>query len=192
MRRAAAAALVIAGCLADAAGAGRAADLSERLTVCLACHGAEGQSQTDNVPSLGAQQAAYVVIQLFLFREQIRTADPMNEMAKGLSDDELQALGAKLAALPAPKPAEGDDPKRLEQARALTEQNHCNVCHRPDFSGQDNVPRIADQREDYLLKALREYKSGARRGYDPAMAEVLQSLGDAQLVELAYYLARYR
>jgi cytochrome c553 len=55
---------------------------------------------------------------------------------------------------------------RAERARALVEQNQCNVCHRPDFSGRDNVPRLADQREDYLLKTLREYKSGARRGYE--------------------------
>jgi cytochrome c553 len=39
---------------------------------------------------------------------------------------------------------------------------------------------------------LREYKSGARRGYDATMAEVLQPLGDAQLIEFAYYLARLR
>jgi cytochrome c553 len=54
------------------------------------------------------------------------------------------------------------------------------------------VPRIADQREDYLLKTLREYKSGARRGYDATMAEVLQPVDDRQMVELAYYLARLR
>jgi cytochrome c553 len=71
----------------------------------------------------------------------------------------------------------------------LVEQNHCNVCHRPDFSGRDNVPRLADQREDYLLKSMREYKSGKRRGYDTSMAEVLQPVSDAQLIELAYYLA---
>jgi len=54
------------------------------------------------------------------------------------------------------------------------------------------VPRLADQREDYLLKTLREYKSGARRGYDASMAEVLQPTDDAQLIEFAYYLARLR
>ena len=82
------------------------------------------------------------------------------------------------------------DPERLERARAMVEQNHCNVCHRPDFSGQENVPRLASQREDYLLKSLRDYKSGARHGYEPTMAEVLQPIDDAQLVECAYYLAR--
>ena len=64
------------------------------------------------------------------------------------------------------------------------------MCHRPDFSGQENVPRLAGQREDYLLKALREYKSGARHEYEPTMAEVLQPIDDAQLVEFAYYLSR--
>ena len=64
------------------------------------------------------------------------------------------------------------------------------MCHRPDFSGQENVPRLAGQREDYLLKALREYKSGARHEYEPTMAEVLQPIDDAQLVECAYYLSR--
>ena len=54
------------------------------------------------------------------------------------------------------------------------------------------MPRIADQREDYLLKTLREYKSGTRRGYDATMAEALQPVDDSQLVELAYYLAHLR
>jgi cytochrome c553 len=170
-----------------------AADLDEKLAPCVACHGAEGQSETENVPSLGAQPAPYTVIQLFMFREKMRVADPMNEMAKGLSDDDLQSTADFFAKQPAPKtPADPGDLARLERARGLVEQNHCNVCHRPDFSGQNNVPRLADQRQDYLLNTLRDYKSGARRGYDATMAEVLQPLDDAQLIEFAYYLARFR
>jgi cytochrome c553 len=169
------------------------AELSEKLAPCLSCHGAEGQSQIENVPSLGAQLPPYSVIQLFMFREKIRVAEPMNEAAKELTDDELRSVAAALAALPAPQPpADQGDPARFEHAQALTEQNHCNVCHRPDFSGQQTVPRLADQREDYLLKTLREYKSGARHAYEPIMLEVLQPLDDAQLVEFAYYLSRLR
>ena len=170
-----------------------AADISEKLAVCLACHGANGQSQTENVPSLGAQRAPYSVIQLFLFREKMRVGPPMNDMAKDLSDDNLQEMAAAIAKLPAPKPpADPGDPARLDRARSFVVQNHCNICHRPDFSGQENVPRIADQREDYLLKTLREYKSGARHGYDATMAEALQPVDDPQLVELAYYLTHLR
>jgi cytochrome c553 len=184
--------LVFAALLAGASPA-LPADPSETMAPCLACHGAEGQSQTDNVPSLGAQQASYTVIQLYMFREKTRLAEPMNEMAAELSDAELQSIADALAALPAPKPpTDPGDPARLEHAHALAEQNRCNSCHRPDFSGRESVPRLADQREDYLLKTLREYKSGARRAYEPIMVEVLQPISDADLVELSYYLAHLR
>ena len=190
-RLAAGAAALIAGTLSAVA------DPPEKLVPCLACHGAEGQSEFDLVPSLGAQPAPYSLIQLFIFREKMRLAEPMNDVAKELNDDDLQSMAAALAALPPPKPpprqaSDPGDPARLERAQALAGQNHCNVCHRPDFSGQQNVPRLANQREDYLLKSLRDYKSGARRGYDATMAEALQPLDDSQLVEFAYYLAHLR
>jgi hypothetical protein len=34
------------------------------------------------------------------------------------------------------------------------------------WGSMDNVPRLAGQREDYLLKSLRAYKENSRRGYD--------------------------
>lgn len=191
------ASLLRAAAIAAATAAGAlpavAADPPAKLAACLACHGASGQSETENVPSLGAQNAPYALIQLFMFREVLRVAEPMNEMAKPLSDDDLRALSDAIAALPAPKPPpEAGDPARMQAARALAEQYHCVVCHRPALSGQENVPRIADQREDYLLKALRGYKSGARHGYDATMAEALQPVPESQLPELAYYAAHLR
>ena len=193
MHRCAARAGLIATLLLTGAQSGLAAEGPESLAPCLACHGADGQSQIENVPSLGAQTAPYSLIQLFMYRENMRVAEPMNAAAKDLTDGELQSIAAALAALPAPKPPEAPgDPARLERARTLTEQNHCNVCHRPDFAGQQTVPRLADQREDYLLKTLREYKTGARHAYEPIMIEVLQPIDDMQLVEFAYYLSHLR
>ena len=184
--------LVIAALLAGSSPA-LPADLSDKMAPCLACHGVEGQSENENVPSLGAQQASYTVIQLYMFREKTRLAEPMNELAAGLSDGELQSMADALATLPAPKPpADPGDPARLERARAMAEQNRCNSCHRPDFSGRESVPRLADQREDYLLKTLSEYKSGARRAYEPIMVEVLQPISEAAMVEFSYYLAHLR
>lgn len=184
--------LVIAAMLAGASPV-PAADLSEKMAPCLACHGEDGQSQIENVPSLGGQQASYTVIQLYMFREKIRVTEPMNEVAKELTDGDLQSIADALAALPASKPpADPGDPARLQRARTLSEQYHCNACHRPDFSGRESAPRLADQREDYLLKTLREYKSGARHAYEPIMVEVLQPISDADLVELSYYLAHFR
>jgi cytochrome c553 len=69
----------------------------------------------------------------------------------------------------------------------------CQACHGLDgLAKVPGTPHLAGQVEEYLAKALRDYKSGARQGYDPVMVEVVQSLDDSQLVELSYYLARSR
>jgi cytochrome c553 len=192
-RRAAALGTIVAAALSGIAGPAAAASPPAKLAVCLACHGANGQSQIAGVPSLGGQPSKYLVIQLYMFREGLRPIAPMNTLMKGWSDEELQQAADYLATLPAPKPpADAGEPARLAKAKALTEQAHCNVCHRADFTGQENVPHLADQREDYLAKALSEYKSGARKGYEPTMAEALQPVDAAQLPDLAYYLSRFR
>jgi hypothetical protein len=83
-----------------------------------------------------------------------------------------------------------DDLQHLGGRGLLSER--LDSCHRPDFSGRESVPRLADQRQDYLLKTLSEYKSGARRAYEPIMVEVLQPISEAAMVELSYYLAHLR
>jgi cytochrome c553 len=169
----------------------RAETIEERAAACFACHGEHGQSETENTPSLGGQQAPYALIQLFMFREKLRVFDPMNETAKPLTDDDLRAFSEFIAKLPKPQPpADAGDPARIQRAQALAQQHRCNSCHNPDFSGKDNVPRLADQREDYLLKTMREYKDNSRHGYDGTMAEVLQPVTSEQIADLAYYIAR--
>jgi cytochrome c553 len=165
--------------------------VEQRLPTCLACHGENGQSKNPGIPSLGAQQTFYVTVQLLMFRERMRVADPMNDMAKGLSDDDLRKFAEIIAKLPAPHPPDEPlDAARIERARALVAQNRCNICHTTTFAGQDNVPNIADQREDYLVQALRGYKDNSRHGYDATMAEVMAPIGDDQILDLAYYIAR--
>ena len=167
--------------------------IEERAAPCFGCHGDHGQSKTENIPSLGGQQAPYALIQLFMFREKLRTFEPMNEMAKPLSDGDLRDFSDFIARLPKPQPpADAGDAARMQRAQALVVQNHCNSCHRPDFSGGDNVPRIANQREDYLAKTLREYKDNTRHGYDGTMADVMGSVTPDQIADLAYYIARVR
>jgi cytochrome c553 len=167
--------------------------IQERAAPCLACHGEQGQSETENTPSLGGQQAPYALIQLFMFREKLRLFEPMNEVAKAFTDDDLRTFSDFIATLPKPAPpADAGDPARMQRAEALIQQNRCNSCHNTDFSGRDNVPRIADQREDYLAKTLREYKDNSRHGYDGTMAEVLQPVTVEQIADLAYFLARVR
>src|ERR1700712_222800 len=177
---------VLALAFALIASSASAATLAERAAPCLACHGEKGQSETENIPSLGGQQAPYALIQLFMFREKLRTYEPMNEMVKSFTDDDLRTFSDFIAALPKPAPsADAGDPARLQRAQALIQQHRCNACHNTDFSGKDNVPRIADQREDYLAKTMREYKDNSRHGYDGTMAEVPQPVTAEQIAEPA-------
>ncbi len=167
--------------------------LEARLAPCLACHGAKGQSAIPEVSSLGGQPAFYLTIQLMMFREKLRLVEPMTQMMQGLSDDDLRGMAEYLAKLPPPEPDGGSaDPARTDRARAVIEQNHCNFCHTRNYSGEQNVPRLAGQREDYLVKALREFKNNTRRGYDASMADVLYPISDEQILDLAYFLARLR
>lgn len=171
----------------------RADSFQDRVAPCLACHGEKGTSETENTPSLGGQQPAYGLIQLYMFREKLRSSEIMNEVAKDLTDDDLRTFSDFIGKLPKPaRPADGGDPARMQRAHALAQQHRCNACHTIDYSGQENIPRIANQREDYLAKTMREYKSNSRHGYDATMADVLQPVTDEQIVDLAYYLARVR
>ena len=178
--------------LLASAGCANAATLEARLTTCLACHGEKGQSALPEVPSLGGQHAFYLSVQMLMFRDKLRVVDVMNQQMQGFSNAELQRLADLIAKLPAPQPIDGGDALRLEAGRVLSEQNRCNFCHGRDYSGERNVPRIAAQREDYLVKALREYKNNSRRGYDASMADVLYNVSDEQILDLAHFLSRQR
>src|ERR1700749_578433 len=113
--------------LASAAGA---ETIQERAAPCLACHGEQGQSQTENTPSLGGQNAPYALIQLFMFREKLRTFEPMNEMAKSLTDDDLRIFSDFIATLPKPKPpADAPDAARIQRAQTAATLHRCNSCH---------------------------------------------------------------
>jgi cytochrome c553 len=169
------------------------ATLDERLTTCLACHGANGQSMIPEVPSLGGQPVFYLTVQLLMFRDKLRVVETMNQAMQGFTNDDLRNMAAYLAKVPPPKPPPGPvDTTRMERARAVIEQHRCNFCHQGNYSGEQNVPRLAGQREDYLVKTLREYKSNTRRGYDASMADVLFQISDEQILDLAYFLARLR
>jgi cytochrome c553 len=169
-----------------------AATYEEKLATCLACHGEKGISETPEVPSLAGMPADFTLIQLFLFRQGTRKVEIMNDLAKDMTDDELRKFGDYFAKLPPPKGTEAADPAIAARAQAVSAKNHCGSCHNPDFSGREQMPRLAAQREDYLLKSLRDYKAARRPGYDATMDEVIRPITDADIVDLSHYLSRLR
>lgn len=80
----------------------------------------------------------------------------------------------------------------MQRASALITRFRCNSCHTLTLAGRENIPHIANQREDYLARTLREYKTNTRHGYDGVMAEVLAPIAEAQITDMAYYISRFR
>jgi cytochrome c553 len=156
---------------------------------CTGCHGADGISQTANTPSLAAQPDEFVQWQLVYFRSGTRKDPAMQPIAESLDTNDVRNLGAYFASLPPPKPSSPQDPG-TEAGAKLAAARRCTFCHGEHYEGSKAVARIAGQREDYLYKALSDFKSGARVGSGVAsMADVVYPLQDDDLKLLAHYLA---
>jgi cytochrome c553 len=163
---------------------------TERRPLCLECHGKDGISRNPEVPSLGGLPEFYALLQLVEFRDGERESVIMNTMVKGMTDDDLRAAAAFVGKQPRPASlAQPGDPARIARGRELAEKHRCGFCHGPEFLGGHQMPPLRNQREDYLLKALRDYKAQKRIGLRAAMAEVLQPLNDPDFVDLSHYLA---
>ncbi|MCW5638704.1 MAG: c-type cytochrome [Rubrivivax sp.] len=158
---------------------------------CAPCHGGAGVSALPLTPSLAGQPAFYAITQLFLFREGRRDSAAMTAVAREMSNDDLRGYSEHIGKLPPPQTSPADaDALRMERGAALTQRLHCTGCHGSDLAGGRQVPRLALQREDYLLHALRGFRAGSRVGYTPAMTEALAGVSPAELEDMAHYLAR--
>jgi cytochrome c553 len=175
------------------AGSANAADESvkEKAALCTPCHGETGISQTENTPSLAGQPDLYLQWQLVFFRSGSRKNEIMQPTAEQLSNEDVRNLGAYFASLSPPKASEPDDNPELSRKGAQAAAGRrCASCHTDTFAGTKGVARLADQREEYLTKALHDYKSNLRVGGGvAAMADVAYSLSEEEITALAHYLA---
>jgi cytochrome c553 len=172
----------------------RAADSAagkEKAELCVGCHGENGLSQMENMPSLAGQPDQFIQWQLVYFRAGARKNEQMQPIVEQLNNDDIRNLGAYFASLPPPKNEKpDDDPELSKRGAQAAAGRRCASCHTDSYAGTKAVARLAGQREDYLLKALRDYKAGLRSGGgQAAMAEVAFPLHEEEIVALAHYLA---
>jgi cytochrome c553 len=163
----------------------------DRVQLCAACHGQDGNSTNPQIPSIAGQPKLFIENQLILFREELRRSDQMLPVVKGLKDPEVIKLAEHFSKLPA-KGMESGSPNQelLGRGKATAQKLRCGVCHLPDFTGQNQIPRLAGQREAYLETEMRAYRDGKRTGGDTIMAATLYGVSDADLRALAHFLSR--
>src|SRR5947208_1392822 len=181
--------------LASACIAAHAADVAagkEKAELCVGCHGENGISQMENMPSLAGQPDQFIQWQLVYFRAGARKNEQMQPIVEQINNEDIRNLGAYFASLPAPKAEKPDDnPDLSKKGAQAAAGRRCASCHTDTYAGTKAVARLAGQREDYLLKALRDYKAGQRSGGgQAAMAEVAFPLNEEEIVALAHYLAK--
>ena len=158
---------------------------------CVACHGQKGVSPMAGSPSLAGQPDIFLQYQLVFMRDGARDAGVMKAVVKTLTDENIRDLGAYYAALPPPPPFRATGQVDEQKVTALLQQRRCNNCHKEDYSGQGESARLAGQRPEYLLKALKDYRTGERRGRGlAAMMEVSIALHDEDMQMISTYLAR--
>jgi cytochrome c553 len=161
-----------------------------KAEVCVGCHGENGISQTENIPSLAGQPDQFIQWQLVFFRAGTRKNEAMKPIVDELSNEDIRNLGAYFASLqPAKAPAD-DDPDLSRKGAEAAAGRRCASCHLDSYAGTKGVARIAGQREEYLVKALHDYKSGQRvGGSQAAMTDVAYPLSAEEITALAHYLA---
>jgi cytochrome c553 len=172
----------------------RAADVAagkEKAELCTGCHGDGGISQIENIPSLAGQPDQFVQWQLVFFRSGSRKNEQMQPIVEQISNEDIRNLGAYFASLARPKASKPDDNPDLSRKGAeAAAGRRCASCHADTYAGTKAVAGLAGQREEYLVKALHDYKSGQRSGgAGAAMAEVAYPLSEEEITALAHYLA---
>lgn len=210
IRTLALAALVAAGFSAQAAeDAAIKPDLEKAKSiaesVCVACHGADGNSATSAYPIIAGQGADYLLKQLKEFKAEegkpaVRKNDIMAGMVAALSIEDMQSLAVYFSQQKV-KPSAATDAKLVEAGRTLWRKGDfergipaCAGCHGPTGAGIPVVyPRLAGQYAEYTATQLKNFRS-EERSNDPErmMRTIADKLSDKHIKALSDYIAGLR
>ena len=160
-----------------------------KAAACGECHGAAGQPAQPGTPLLAGQNHEFLVLQMFYLREGLREVPQMAGLLQGFSDRDLEDVAAYYAGQPQAGAKPTKNAALRARGEALARSRGCGSCHMEDYRGQKHVPRIAHQREDYLIAALRSYRDNKRTGTDTSMNEAMYRVSDADIAALAHFLA---
>ncbi len=174
-------------------------------SICVACHGADGNSMVPANPILAGQVEEYIHKQLTNFKSvdgkpAARNNPIMAGMAATLSDEDMKNVAAWFASQKI-KPAAAKDEAKIEMGQKLWRQGNfekgvpaCAGCHGPAGAGLPaQFPRLAGQYPEYTEAQLKSFRN-AERANDPAkmMRIIAAKLSDAEISAVAEFAAGLR
>jgi cytochrome c553 len=164
----------------------------KKAEACIACHGPNGNSAVPQFPILAGQTARYVYLQLKDFKEGRRKEPAMEPIVKDLTREDMFDLSAFFAAQRQRPPEFKVDEARAARGKAKADEVLCTMCHLGGFRGQNEIPKVAGQHFEYIVKQLRDFKAYRRTNDAGNMASVSKTLSDEDIIDLAHYLTSLR
>ncbi|MFQ5755312.1 MAG: c-type cytochrome [Acidiferrobacterales bacterium] len=150
---------------------------------CAGCHGEDGNSTDPATPSLAGQDAQYLAKAMRSYKDGTRDHAAMKSTVASLTGTDIDNLSAFYAS---------QEPKAPVVRKPLTTSQwtqRCDRCHGIAGNSIDpRFPALAGQRKDYLVTALKNYRSGERTS--PMMHAMSDVLSDTEIDNVAAYYAR--
>ncbi|HZP86352.1 MAG TPA: c-type cytochrome [Burkholderiales bacterium] len=165
----------------------------QKAAVCAACHGADGNAvkgapEGQAYPDLAGQTARYLYLQLRDFKEGRRKNPLMSPMAANLSKQDMYDLAEYFSKQKHAPSTYKTDPAKVAEGKKVADAALCTMCHLGGFSGQNEVPRVAGQEYDYIVKQLKDFRARERTNDAGNMTSVSRGLTDEQIDALANYI----
>ncbi len=157
----------------------------ERAIFCAACHGEDGNSSRYTVPKLAAQNPLYLQDQFARFESGHRKSYVMQDLAKGLTDEDKVDLMIYYA-ISSRSPGQMADMALVEKGKQLYAV--CQGCHGADGMGMPGYANIAAQHAEFVEKALTEFRDGGGRRDNVIMKGMTANLSDDDVRALAAYI----
>lgn len=180
----------------------QADDMDAMIGDCNGCHGDDGVSQWDDVPSIAGLPQFSHADALYLYRDGERpcvdsdyrqgdtskAATNMCDVVADMDDDAIEAIADHYAALPWVS-AEQDFDADLAAAGQAIHEDECDRCHSDGGANPDDEASIlAGQWMGYMRASFEQYASG-ERWQDEKMAEKMEDLSDDDVEALLHYYA---
>ena len=163
-----------------------------KAEACVACHGPNGNSAVPLFPILAGQTARYLYLQLKDFKEGRRKEPSMDPFVAKLSREDMFDLSAFFASQRL-RPVEFKvDEARATRGKAKADETLCTMCHLGGFMGQNEIPRVAGQHYEYIVKQMKDFKNYRRTNDAGNMASVSKTLSDRDIEDLGHYLTSLR
>jgi cytochrome c553 len=167
--------------------------LGAKLLVCNTCHGGNGVPQNPATPIIWGQQEAFLLKQLHDFQTGDRESEVMTWMATALTPAELGPAATHFAKRIWPARSAGATSAPRPNTVAV-----CEICHQPNFVGGPTAPRLAGQKYEYLMDAMRRFAEGAQPisgatvpmlQRNTEMVKIMEAVPAAEREALARYIS---